>query len=474
MRLFAGISKWPVGLLSCLLLAAPAVQAEVTLNSLFSDHMVLQQQANVPIWGRARPGEAVTVSFKQQTVKTTADATGKWLVKLAKEPAGGPYTLRVTGDNNLAINDVLIGEVWLCSGQSNMERQLGPRPPQLPLVRWEQERDAANYPQIRQYTVPQKYASEKLDDANGNWQVCSPQTVVDFTAVGYFFAKNLYKDRKVPIGILNATFGGTPAEDWMSQSALAANPELAGFVSNYAARMNLGQGWHPTGEQLSGLYNGMINPLLPYALKGVAWYQGESNNGRADQYGNTLAALIGNWRQDFNQGNFPFLIVQIAPYKGTHPELRDGQLAVTRRVLNTALIVTTDCGDANDIHPTHKQPIGERLARAAQALAYGEKIEYSGPLYQSLSAKGNQLELRFSHTDRGLLAKDGLLKGFMIAGEDQRFVPATAVIQGKSILVYSDQVKHPVAVRYGWSDVPDVNLYNAAGLPASPFRTDGQ
>ena len=474
MRLFAGIFKWPSVLLSCLLLAAPAVQAEVMLNSLFSDHMVLQQQANVPVWGRARPGETVTVSFKKQIVKTTADAVGKWLVKLAKEPAGGPYSLRVAGDNTLLISDVQVGEVWLCSGQSNMERQLGPRPPQLPLVAWEQERDAANYPLIRQYTVPQKYAPEKLEDAHGSWKVCSPQTVIDFTAVGYFFAKNLYNERKVAIGILNSSLGGTPAEDWMSESALAATPELAGFVSNYAASMNLGQGWHPTGEQLSGLYNGMISPLLPYALKGVAWYQGESNNGRADQYGATLAALIGNWRQDFNQGNFPFLIVQIAPYKGTRPELRDGQLDVARRVPNTALIVTTDCGDANDIHPPHKQPIGERLARAARALAYGEKIEYSGPLYQALSAKGNKLALRFSHTDSHLLAKNGPLKGFTIAGEDKQFVPATAIIQGKTILVYSDQVKHPVAVRYGWSDVPDGNLYNAAGLPATPFRTDGQ
>lgn len=472
MRLVACMFKWSLGLLSCLFLAPSTVQAEVTLNSLFTDHMVLQQQANVPVWGRARPGEAVTVSFKQQTVKTTADAAGKWLVKLAKEPAGGPYVLRVAGDNALVVHDVLVGEVWLCSGQSNMERQLGPRPPQLPLVAWEQERDAANYPLIRQYTVPQRYAPDKLDDAHGSWQVCSPQTVVDFTAVGYFFAKNLYNERKVAIGILNASFGGTPAEDWMSQSALAANPELAGFVSNYAARMNLGQGWHPTGEQLSGLYNGMINPLLPYALKGVAWYQGESNNGRADQYGSTLAALINNWRQDFNQGDFPFLIVQIAPYKGTRPELRDGQLAVTRQVPNTALIVTTDCGDANDIHPPHKQPIGERLARAARALAYADKIEYSGPRYLSLRAQGSQLELRFSHTDRGLLAKGGPLKGFTIAGEDQQFMPATAVIRGKSVVVYSDQVKHPVAVRYGWSDVPDTNLYNAAGLPASPFRTD--
>jgi sialate O-acetylesterase len=206
----------------------------------------------------------------------------------------------------------------------------------------------------------------------------------------------------------------------------------------------------------------------------VAWYQGESNNGRADQYGNTLTTLIGNWRQDFGQGDFPFLIVQIAPYKGTRPELRDGQFAVTRRVANTALIVTTDCGDANDIHPTHKQPIGERLALAARALAYKEKVEYSGPVYQSFDPKGNQLVLHFSHTGRSLVAKDGPLKGFMIAGENKQFVPATAVIQGQNILVYSDQVKHPVAVRYGWSDVPDLNLYNAAGLPAVPFQTDAK
>jgi sialate O-acetylesterase len=458
--------------MSWLLLAAPAVRAEVTPNSLFSDHMVLQQQTNVPVWGRARPGEAVTVSFKNQTVKTNTYANGKWLVKLSREPTGGPYSMRIAGDNTITIKDVLVGEVWLCSGQSNMERQLGPRPPQQPLVNWEQERDLANYPQIRQYTVPPKYTPEKLDDAHGNWQVCSPQTVVDFTAVGYFFAKNLYNDRKVPIGILNSSFGGTPAEDWMSPNALAANPELAGFVSNYAERMNLSQGWHPTGEQLSGLYNGMISPLLPYGIKGVAWYQGESNIGRASQYGGTLTSLIQNWRQDFGQGNFPFLVVQIAPYKGTPPELWQGQLTVTRRVPNTALIVTTDCGDANDIHPPHKQPIGERLSLAARALAYKEKVEYSGPVYQSFDTKGNQMVLNFAHSGRGLVAKGGPLRGFTIAGEDQQFVPATAVIQGKNIVVASDQVKHPVAVRYAWADVPDVNLYNAEGLPAAPFRSD--
>jgi sialate O-acetylesterase len=351
-----------------------------------------------------------------------------------------------------------------------MERQLGPRPPQPPIADWEKEREMAGYPAIREYYVPLKYSAEKVEDVHGGWTVCSSRTVADFSAVGYFFAENLYKQLKVPVGILFSAFGGTPAEDWISLAALEGNPALNELVRNYD---KVTADYKPGGQLLCGLYNGMIYPLLPYAIKGVAWYQGENNNDRPRQYQVILPALIKNWRNDFGVGDFPFLIVQIAPFKDMSPEIREAQLLVSEKVKNTALIVTTDCGDANNIHPSHKQPVGERLSLAARALAYREKIEYAGPTYRSSAIKGHRVVLGFTHMGGGLVARNGdSLKGFTIAGADKKFVAALAVIKRKKIVVYSDQVDKPVAVRYGWANVPDVNLYNAAGLPASPFRSD--
>lgn len=442
--------------------------ADVKPSSLFTDHMVLQQEKEVPVWGEADKGEKITVTFNGHSVSTTSN-DGKWLVKLPKmRYTTVPATLTITGKNTVKINDVLVGEVWLCSGQSNMERQLGPRPPQQPITDWEKERDAANYPLIREYYVPLKYAAEKVADVNSKWTVCSPSTVSDFSAVGYFFARDLYKKLNIPVGIIFSAFGGTPAEDWTSEEALKNNPKLADLVTNYG---KVKPGYQPAGQRMSGLYNGMINPLLPYAIKGVAWYQGEANNDQAALYPTVLSNMIANWRADFKQGNFPFLIVQIAPHKDMKPEIREAQLKVSQSVKNTALIVTTDCGDANDIHPPHKQPVGERLALAAEALAYGDKIEYSGPLFSSVKIWGDKMSIRFTHTGKGLSAKEKLT-GFSIAGADKKFVPAEAVIKGGEVIVSAKEVAKPVAVRYGWANVPVCNLYNAEGLPASPFRTD--
>jgi sialate O-acetylesterase len=444
--------------------------ADVKPNSLFSDHMVLQMGVPVPVWGTGDEGEAVTVRFNGQQV-TSKTVNGKWKILLSPmEYVKTPTAMTISGKNTLVINDVLVGEVWVCSGQSNMERQLGPRPPQPMITNWERERDLAAYPLIRQFYVPLNYAVDEIDDVESKWTVCSPNTVSDFSAVAYFMAKNLHKKLNVPIGIVFSAFGGTPAEDWMSKQALTAHPDLKEVVENYDKDTS---GYRPEGKVMNGLYNGMIHPLLPLAVKGCAWYQGESNNKKPEQYRTLLTAMIHNWRSDFGNPEMPFLIVQIAPHKDMKPELREAQLLVSQAVKNTALIVTTDCGDANDIHPPFKQPVGARLALAARGLAYGEQMEYQGPVYKSVQVKGKEMIVEFDHVGKGLSTQgSSLLTGFTIAGKDKIFVPATAKIKGKTIVVSNDTITQPVAVRYGWSNVPDVNLYNADGLPASPFRTD--
>lgn len=437
--------------------------------SLFSDHMVLQKGAAVPIWGTADEGALVTVQFNGQSVSAKT-VQGRWMVSLQPLPyiSKGQEMKIFAGADTVHMQDVLVGEVWLCSGQSNMERQLGPRPPQQPIYNWEQERDAANYPLIREYYVPLKYSKEPILDVNNHWTICSPQTVSDFTAVGYFFAKNLYAKMQVPVGILFSAFGGTPAEDWTSLAASEENPKLKDMIANYTKTMS-GPGWKPQGQCIGGLYNGMIVPLLPYAIKGVAWYQGESNNDRPAEYQEVLPTMINNWRTAFKKPDLAFLIVQIAPHKGMTPEIREAQFLVVKKVKNTALIVTTDCGDSADIHPTYKQPVGERLAIAAAGLVYGVKGEYSGPVFKAAAPGKDQITVSFTHTGTGLMAKDGPLKGFEISNGKEWF-PADGVIQGNKIVLTSSQVPHPTLVRYGWSNVPHVNLYNKEGLPASPFR----
>lgn len=492
-----------------LLLGHPAARAAVRPNSLFSDHMVLQRNIAVPVWGTAAEGEEVTVSFDGQ--KLSARATnGRWMIKLDPLKAGGPFTMTITGTNTITINDVMVGEVWICSGQSNMERHLGLNVGQKPIVRWEEEVAAATHPLIREFTLPHVGgAAQPLADGNGRWTVCAPGSVAGFSAVGYFFGRDLHENLQVPVGLIHSSWGGTPAEKWTSRDTLAANPALKDLVdaynkaiSDYPAKLAdykkneaaLLEKWAadtllarqsgkplprrplPPGDPVKqgdcgGLYNAMIAPLMPYAIKGVCWYQGESNNGRGKQYQVLLPAMIACWRAGWGQGDFPFLLVQVAPYKDMRPDIREAQLLVSQKVTNAALVVTTDCGDSADIHPPHKQPVGARLALAARALAYQQKNEYSGPVYASMKQKNGKIILHFTHA-KGLTSKDGVLKGFVIAGADKQFVPATADIKGNTVVVYSVAVKEPIAVRYGWTNVPDVNLYNGDGLPASPFRTD--
>ncbi len=498
-------------LLVVLLLSALPVWAEVVPNPLFSDHAVLQQGRPIPVWGTARAGEKVTVEFAGQRVATTAGADGRWQVKLAPLKAGGPHELTIRGDNVVTIADVLVGEVWVASGQSNMERQLGLRPPQLPIENWEQEAAAATFDAIRQFRVEPGMENEPRSAVKGSWLVCSPATAKDFSAVGFFFARDLYRKLGVPVGLLFSSVGGTKAQAWMSRATLEASPALrevfaeqAKAEADYPAALAKYQTeeaallakWQaesdaatkegkpaprkpgPPRDPRTGtsrptvLYNAMIAPLIPYGIRGVIWYQGESDCGNPARYRLLFPALITSWRQAWGEGDFPFLFVQLAPYRSNNPELREAQFLTGRTVPGTAMVVTTDVGDANDIHPTRKGPVGVRLALAARALAYGEKaLAYSGPAFTSVRVEGDHVTVAFDHA-AGLAAKDGPLTGFELAGADGKFVPAEAKIVGETVVVTAPAVPAPAAVRYAWANVPTGNLVNAAGLPASPFRSN--
>ncbi len=457
-----------------LILALPfVVPAEVRPNSLFADNAVLQRDKELPVWGIAREGERVTVEFAGQSVSTVAK-DGRWQVLLKPMNANAtPQTMTITGDNTISLSNILIGDVWVASGQSNMERQLGPQPPQKPIENWEAEVASADCPQIREYYVPEHLAYAPADDANGQWNRCSPQTVSEFSAVGYLFARDIQQAERVPIGILFTAWGGTVAEAWTSAESLNTMADFKSALEllHRAANDPPAKSYEDP-NAVTVLYNSMIAPLQAFPIKGVIWYQGESNNDRAEQYRQLFPLLISDWRQGWNCGAFPFLFVQIAPHVEMKPELREAQFLTLSRSPNTAMAVITDAGDADDIHPARKQAPAKRLALAARALAYGEKLEYSGPLFASMKIKGSKVVISFTHAGNGLVAMNGELKGFTIAGADKNFVPAKAMIKRKKVVVWSEQVSKPLAVRYGWANVPDVNLFNKEGLPASPFRTD--
>jgi sialate O-acetylesterase len=488
-----------------LILASAAVaRADVRLPAIFGDNMVLQQGMAVPVWGWAQDGESVTVEFRGQKVSTTAK-DGKWQVRLRKLQAGGPDRLTVSGKNQIQLQNVVVGEVWVCSGQSNMEWPLNHS--------YESEKAVAHSgnPAIRLFTVPKLKADAPTNNVNGAWKLCSPDTVPSFSAVAYFFGRDLQQALGVPIGLIHTSWGGSPAEVWMSQDVLEANPEyktsiLDGYQTAFKkyqddlaqydkeaadlakegkkpARNHPGAPWKPT-----ELYNGMIAPLVPFAIKGAIWYQGESNAGRAQQYRSLFADMIRNWRRDWAEGDFTFLTVQLAPWDKNKKrsleeitaapvdsdwaELREAQWLATKSLPKVGMAVITDVGDKDDIHPTKKEPVGARLALAARGITYGEKIVDSGPLYKNMKVDGDKIILSFDSAGAGLESRDGDLKGFAIAGSDQKFVWGKAEIQGDRVVVSSPAVPHPVAVRYGWADYPVVNLWNKDGLPASPFRTD--
>lgn len=444
-------------------LSSGLLYAEVKPNILFTDGAVLQRGQNVPVWGTANDGEKVTVEIAGQTATTTAQG-GKWKVELKPLEAGGPFTMKISGDNEVTVNNLLVGEVWVASGQSNMEWTIDQS------FQPEVEKPKASFPQIRMITAKKVPSRQPLDEIQGTWQECSPETVGKFSAVAYYFARDLHAKLGVPVGIISTSWGGTPAQAWTSAEGFEGHPELKGYADTLKSTEALPE----KGQQNfpSALYNGMIAPVLPYGMKGVIWYQGESNAGKSKEYQTLFPAMIADWRAKWKLGDFPFLYVQIAPFKGQPPEIREAQFLTLGKTKNTAMAVTTDYGDANDIHPKRKEPVGHRLSLAARALAYGEKIVYSGPLFDSMKAAGNKAEISFQSVGGGLVAKDGELKGFTLAGADGKFVPAKAEIAGDKVVVSAEGVTEPKAVRYGWENVPDVNLFNKEGLPASPFRTD--
>jgi len=649
-------------MLCTLPLLEQVVQAEVRVPSIIGDNMVLQRDRKVRVWGTAGPGERITVTLNRRTAKAVSDPQGHWQAWLGPLKAGGPFILTIAGSNTLTFKNVLVGDVWICSGQSNME---------WPLVNATGGQEAiaqANYPEIHLFTVQKETAAKPLDDLKGHWVVTTPDQVGQFSAVGYFFGRELYQRLKMPLGLIHTSWGGTPAEAWTSQPALASVPDLKPILDRYQKslealplkraayehavaewealnfyadpgnkgeelgyadpalketdwkQMNLPQFFETAGLVMDGavwfrkeievpsswagkdltlnltaiddfdttyfngrrvgatgnetpnsylvprryqipgalvqpgrnliavrvfdrageggfgrsdlmslalgggkegeaialtgpwdykielalepkhpdygsrpelagptnqnspsvLYNAMLAPLTPYAIRGAIWYQGESNAGRAYQYRTLFPTMISDWRAAWGQGNFPFYFVQLANWQPIKPqpgesewaELREAQM-LTLRMPQTGMAVIIDVGDPNDLHPRNKLDVGKRLAAWALAETYHQKVEPSGPLYDSFAMKDGKVRVRFKHVDGGLKTIDGgPVKGFAIAGADHKFVWADAAIQGDAVVVWSKEVAQPVAVRYAWADSPICNLYNAAGLPASPFRTD--
>ena len=455
-----------VAALAVLLVASSHARADIRLPKIFGNGMVLQQKSQVAVWGWAEPGEEVKVSLGETSATAKAGADGKWSLKIQTPAAGGPHSLIAKGKNEVKFDDVLIGEVWICSGQSNMEWTVAQS------ANPQEEAANAKHPQIRMIKVAHNVADKPQDDINGQWTVCSPESVPNFSAVGYFFARHLHNELKVPIGMINTSWGGTICEAWTSREALSADEDFKPILDRSA---NF-QANNP--NQASVLYNGMVHPLVPFGIKGAIWYQGESNVSRAEQYRKLFPAMIGDWRKRFGQGDFPFLFVQLAPFKYGHdPKLLaeqwESQLK-TLAVPNTGMAVTTDIGNVADIHPANKQDVGRRLALWAMANSYGKKdLAYSGPLYESMAVEGQKIRLKFKHAAGGLVAGgEKPLTHFTIAGEDQNFVEAKATIDGETVIVESDKVAKPVAVRFGWDQHAEPNLFNKAKLPASPFRTD--
>jgi sialate O-acetylesterase len=501
---------------SALMLGALGLRAEVKLPNLLSDGMVLQQGMKVNIWGTADPGERVTITLGDQQASGVAESGGQWKLKLGPLNAGGPFTMTIAGKNTITLHDVLVGEVWVCSGQSNMEMPVGTSAEGWSgnVNNYQDEIARADYPRLRMFTVQKAVADKPQREVKGYWVAARPQTVGEFSAVGYFFGRELLKVLNVPIGMIHSSWGGTPAEAWTSRGTLESDPEfksildagtklLSPYPKIFQDFEQQWAQWRKDSDKAesegapvpraptvpddprrnpwrpSGLFNAMLMPLTSYAIRGAIWYQGESNAGRAAQYRKLFPAMIRDWRRAWEEGDFPFLFVQLANWgisqpQPNWPELREAQLK-TLSLPNTGMAVTIDIGDGSDIHPKNKQEVGYRLALAAQAIAYGRDVMYSGPIYESMAVEGEKIRLRFKYVYSGLVAKNWpapTLGGFEIAGDDRKFVAAEAKIDGDTVVVRSEKVPNPVAVRYAWGMNPQCNLYNRAGLPASPFRTD--
>jgi len=487
--------------------------AAVQLASPFTSHMVLQRDQPVPVWGTADAGESVNVSFAGQEKGVVADAAGNWRVNLAPLAASiEGRVFRVSGSKTaepLVLDDVLVGEVWLCSGQSNMVFTVSKSAYKWAGVTNEaQEIAAANYPLIRMFTGEAAKAYEPQARVGGEWRVCSPETVPAFSAIGYFFARDLQKELKVPVGIIALSYGASCAEAWVRREALSGDPQLRPMLEKFDAEVTAFRALpkvtaetaevrsqdvnavaapkpkapkDPVQDQHNAtvMFNGMIAPVIPYAMRGVLWYQGESIAGGVaggvELYPHVQTTLVNDWRALWKQGDFPFYIVQLAGQNkpSNRPEVREAQATVLA-LKNTGMAVATDIGEEKNVHPYNKQAVGDRLARIALANAYGKPVEFSGPRYEAMNVEaGGAIRLKFSHVSGGLVARDGGLKWFEVAGADGKFVAAEARIDGDAVVVRSAEVPEPKAARYAWVNFPDGgHLYNKAGLPAAQFRTD--
>ncbi|MCE0497745.1 MAG: sialate O-acetylesterase [Methylacidiphilales bacterium] len=535
-----------------------SLRADVKMPAIFGDHMVLQQEMTLPVWGTADPGEKVTVTVGAETAAAAADATGKWMVKLPPLSNGSaPATMTVAGKNTLTFSDVLVGDVWVCSGQSNMEFDLGGNHSFGGAANAATAVPAANDPQLRFFVVQKKTALEPVSDVVGKWEVCTPDSAALFSAVGYFFGQELRHSLNRPIGLIGTYWGGTPAQAWTSISGLQKEPALKAYVDQYnrnvanypkamaeqpakiAAFHTALTAWNhdvnpgyqaalkawtdadnkakaagqpeppkpqpstpmprpPVGpdggsNSAANLFNGMIAPLIPYAIKGTIWYQGESNAGNGPEYRTLFGRMITDWREKWGEGDFPFLFVQLASFDAgpvpNWPYLRESQLK-TLSLPNTGMASAVDLGDFHNlknIHPLDKLDVGLRLALAAKHVAYGQNLVYSGPIYDSFTVEGNAIRVNFTQTGGGLIIGRppwidpsvapwpvDKLTGFEIAAADGNYVPADAKIDGNTVVISSPQVTQPVFVRFAWSNVVKANLYNKEGLPAAPFRTDNQ
>ncbi|NNM88488.1 MAG: sialate O-acetylesterase [Phycisphaerae bacterium] len=531
MQLCAGVVLMLLGLAAT---SGPAL-AKVQVISLFGNHMVLQRHAPDPVWGTAAPGEPVTVSIGGQRLKTVANGRGKWMVRLAPMKATAkPLTLTIAGASNvITIHDVLVGEVWLSSGQSNMSYPLGGNHPKVKVTPDPELRlfhvpfISARYPKHNFDTAwksfPRKYwpVPKPLFNKNSvnlRWQLCTAQSANPFSAVAYFFARDLQEKLHVPVGIINNSVSGSVAQAWTSLQTLKRIPRLRPLYDQYQGALHwypirtrqydqaLAQ-WRATGrakglkkpkpfyygyspfywEDPAHLLNGMLIPLIPYRIRGVIWYQGEFNAGYAWQYRKLLPAMIGDWRRLWGEGNFPFYIVQLPGVqsvakepqdpswaKDTWSELREAQARTARRVPNCGLVVTVDTVSPHNanLHPPRKRPVGKRLALLALAKVYHQKVVYSGPVFKKMQIQGHKLRLLFRHVDGGLTSNGKPIIGFAVAGRDKKFYWAKAKIDGPTVVVSSAKVPHPAAVRYAWGLNPQNSLYNRAQLPMAPFRTD--
>ena len=479
---------------------ALTANAEVALPKVFSSHMVLQRDMPIHVWGSAAPGEQVTVDLHGATNTATTDNLGRWSLRLPAQSAGGPYALTIHGTNTVQLDDILIGDLWIASGQSNMEMPLAGFPGSAVVKDADKEIAAANYPQIRLLLVEKDISDYPLEDVKTvtGWSLCTPETAKNFSAVAYFFARALQQKEHVPIGLVDTTWGGTPAEAWTSLDALGADAALMPVFSARAEKMDRetteqradiadkqakaegkpgihGREWHPNPDSWrpAALYNAMIAPFTPLPIRGVIWYQGETNSSlnRAPLYSRLFPAMIQDWRNQWRQGSFPFLFAQISAFDSPEENwglLRDAQRR-TLHLVDTGMAVTLDIGSEHNVHPSDKQTVGQRLSLLARNIAYGENLVASGPLFRLAYPDHGAMHVWFNNAT-GLKA-EGAVQGFEVAGADGKFVPATAKIEGDTIIATSPTISDPQYVRYAWPNFPPNNLFNGAGLPTSTFTS---